>query len=304
MKKSNFITKLFQRLVKYRDIREFKKNYFYYFFFRLCRSFLNNYIEIKIYNFKLYVSNKKNKTSHAILKKCNFDDQHELNTIKKFSAKKKLFLLDCGCNYGFYSFYTASLSKYNFVISFEASPKTTEDFNKNLYLNKFENIILKNMAISDHDNNQVSFNESLNDWESSLTHNNFKEKRLTKINTTTIDTTLSKYSLENQFLFIKLDIEGHELQAIKGGKGVIKRYNPIMIVEFSKYIFENDVDSFSFLENFLIEFNYSIYGTNSKRITINEIKLLLKNLNHKHKTIGNYYLIKNDENLIKIFENE
>ena len=304
MKKSNFITKLFQRLVKYRDIRKFKKNYFYYFFFRLCRNFLNNYIEVKIYNFKLYASNKKDKTSHAILKKCNFDDQHELNTIKKYSDRKKLFLLDCGCNYGFYSFYTASLSKYNFVISFEPSPKTTDDFNKNLYLNKFENIILENLAISDIDNNQVSFNESLNDWESSLTHNNFEEKRLTLINTTTIDTVLKEYFLDNQFLFIKLDIEGHEFNALKGAEKIIKRYNPIIIIELSKYIFENDKDSFVFLENFLVNFNYKIYGTNDKLTTVEEIKYLLKNLNSDHKTIGNYYLIKNDKNLINIFLNE
>jgi len=304
MKKSNIITKNFQKFVKYKDIRKFKKNYFYYILFRLCRKFLNNYIEIKIYNFKILASNKKNKASHAILKKCNFDDQHELKTIKKFSNKKKLFLLDCGCNYGFYSFYTASLSTNNFVISFEASPKTAADFNKNLQLNNFENIILKNLAISDIPNNKVSLNESLNDWESSLTHNNFEENELTTINTTTIDTVLKEYSIDNQFLFIKLDIEGHEFQAIKGGENTISKYKPIIIIELSKYIFENDENSFVFFENFLVNFDYSIYGVNNKLITIEEIKCLLKDLNSDRKTIGNFYLIKNDKSLLDIFLDE
>ena len=301
MNKSNIITKIFQNIVRNKDIRTFQKNNFYYFLFRLIRKFLNNYIEVKIYNFKILASNKKNQTSHALLRKCNFDDQHELETIKKFSDNKKIFLLDCGCNYGFYSFYTASLSDNNFVISFEASSKTSEDFNKNLYLNNFKNVILNNLAVSDVDNNKVSFNESLNDWESSLSHNKYEEKKLTTINTITIDTTLRKYDLNDYFVFIKLDIEGHEFQAIKGGKNIIEKYNPIIIIEFSKYIFENNKNSFDFLESFLVDFDYSIYGTNKKLITVEEIKLLLKSLGPDHKTISNYYLIKNDNNLINLF---
>ena len=304
MKQSNLITKIFQNIVKNRDIRKFKKNIFYYIFFRLIRIFLNSYIEIKINNFKIFASNKKNHTSHALLKKCNFDDQHELKTIKKFSRKKKIFLIDCGCNYGFYSFYTASLSNNNFIISFEASPNTSKDFNKNLSLNNFKNIIMNNLAVSNSDNNKVSFNESLNDWESSLSHNKFVEKKLTEINTITIDTALKNYNINDYFLFIKLDIEGHEFEAIKGGINSIKKYFPIIIIEFSKYIFENNKDSFSFLENFLVDFNYCIYGTNNKLITVDEVKLLLKNLNPAHKTIGNYYLIKNDENYKDLLLND
>tara|TARA_B110000285_G_C15024623_1_gene563465 strand:+ start:19 stop:459 length:441 start_codon:yes stop_codon:yes gene_type:complete len=143
----NFITNFFQNFIKNKDIRTFKKNFYYYLFFRLIRNFLNCYLEVKIYNFKILASNKKNKISHALLKKCRFDDHSELELIKKISKKRKIFLLDCGCNYGFYSFYTASLSNQNSVVAIEASPTTTKDFEKNLNLNKFDNIVLKNFAI-------------------------------------------------------------------------------------------------------------------------------------------------------------
>ena len=304
MKKSNIVTKIFQNFVLGKDIRSFKNNILYYLFFRLVRNFLNNYIETKIFNFKILASNKKNQTSHALLKKCNFDDQHELKVIKNFSNNKKVFLVDCGSNYGFYSFYTASLSNKNFIISFEASSKTSEDFNKNLKLNNFENIKLNNLAVSDVDDNEVIFNESQNDWESSLSHNKFEERGVTKIKTVTIDTSLSKCDLNDYFLFIKLDIEGHEFQAIKGAINTIKKYNPIIIIEFSKYIFENNKDSLKFLENFFFDFNYNIYGTNNNKVSLQEIMLSLKNLSFDHKTIGNYYLIKNDKNLEKLFNNE
>ena len=36
--------------------------------------------------------------------------------------------------------------------------------------------------------------------------------------------------------FIKIDIEGHELECIKGAMGTIKKFNPILMVEYDKKI--------------------------------------------------------------------
>ena len=290
----NFITDFFQNFIKNKDIRTFKKNYYYYLFFRLIRNFLNCYLEVKIYDFKILASNKKNKISHALLKKCKFDDQSELELIKNISKDRKIFLLDCGCNYGFYSFYTASLSKQNFVIAIEASPTTTKDFEKNLKLNKFDNIVLKNFAISDTDNTMITFNESKNDWESSLSHSEFDEKKVTKIETQKIDTIIKNNKLDDYSLLIKLDIEGHELQAIEGAKNTIKKYKPIIIMEFSSYIFNMNDQAFDYLKSFLVEFNYNIYSTKNRLTSIEDIALLINNLDTKHKTIGNYYLISSE----------
>lgn len=288
----NNITQYFQNFIKNKDIRNFQNNYYYYLLFRLVRKFLNSYLEVKIFNFKILASNKKNKTSHALLKKCDFDDQSELQLINLISKKRKIFLIDCGCNYGFYSFYTASLSKQNFVIAVEASITTAKDFEKNLKMNKFNNIILKKLAISNIDNMIVPFNESENDWESSLTHNEFDKKKIIKIKTQKIDTILKNKKIDDHFLFIKLDIEGNELQAIEGAKNTIKKFNPIIIIELSSYILKKN-KNFDYLKFFLKEFDYNIYDTKKKLVTLNNIIKLIKKLDTQHKTIGNYYLINN-----------
>tara|TARA_B100000767_G_C19651979_1_gene487170 strand:+ start:59 stop:955 length:897 start_codon:yes stop_codon:yes gene_type:complete len=290
----NFITKLFQNFIKNKDIRTFKKNYYYYLFFRLTRNFLNRYLEVKIYNFKIFASNKKNITSHTLLKKCKFDDQSELRLIKKISKKNKIFLLDCGCNYGFYSFYTASLSSQNSVIAIEASPTTAKDFEKNFNLNKFKNIALKNFAISNTDNITITLNESKNDWESSLTHSEFDKKKVTKVKTKKIDTIIKNKKIDDYSLLIKLDIEGHELQAIEGAKNTIKKYKPIIIIELSSYIFSKKNRAFDNFKSFLVKFNYSIYSIKKKKISLEDIVSLIDNLDTKYKTIGNYYLISNE----------
>jgi FkbM family methyltransferase len=297
----NYITKFFQNLIKNKDIRTFKNNYYYYLFFRIIRNFLNCYIEVKIYNFKILASNKKNKISNALLKKCHFDNQREIELISKISKKNKVFLIDCGCNYGFYSFYTASLSDRNSVIAIEASPTTAKDFEKNLNLNKFNNIVLKNCAVSDNDDIAINFNESKNDWESSLTHSEFVESKVSKIRTQKIDTIIKDEKLNDYSLLIKLDIEGHELQALEGAKNTIEKYKPIIIIELSTYIFNKNDKAFDRLKFFLTEFDYSIYNTKKILTSLEDIIISINNLDSEHETIGNYYLIYN-KNILNLMQ--
>ena len=300
MIKSKLITSIFQKLLINKDIREFKDKFSYYIIFRLIRKFLVKDIIIKIYNFKVFGSIKKNKTSYFLLKKCEFGDYQELKTIKKFSNKNKIMLIDCGCNYGFYSFYTASLSKKNLVISVEASKETSGEFLKNLKLNNFENVRLQNSAISNTDNDYILFNESKNDWESSQTHNEFHSYSVSKVYTLKIDTLTKNINFKDFLTIIKLDVEGNEMNVLKGASAFIEETSPFIIIEISKYIFE-DKNNIEYLENFLLNYDYSMYNTNKKKKNVKDIMIKLDKLKQKHKTIGNYYLIKNSSKVLKDF---
>ena len=300
MIKSKFITSIFQKLLINKDIREFKDKFSYYIIFRLIRKFLVKDIIIKIYNFKVFGSIKKNKTSYFLLKKCEFGDYQELKTIKKFSNKNKIMLIDCGCNYGFYSFYTASLSKKNLVISVEASQETSREFLKNLKLNNFENVRLQNSAVSNTDNDYILFNESKNDWESSQTHNEFHSYSVSKVYTLKIDTLTKNINFKDFLTIIKLDVEGNEMNVLKGASAFIEETSPFIIIEISKYIFE-DKNNIEYLENFLLNYDYSMYNTYKKKESVEDIMIKLDKLKQKHKTIGNYYLIKNSSKVLKDF---
>ena len=299
--KSNFLTSIFQSYLEKKDIRKLKNNFFYYLLFRIIRNFLSYNLILQIYNFKVYGSIKKNKTSYFLLKKCEFGDYHELNTIKKFSYKNNLLFVDCGCNYGFYSFYTASLSEKNKIISIDASKETLDEFTNNLTLNNFKNINFFNNSVSNSIDEDISFYESKNDWESSQTHSNFRLSSQLKVKSITIDNLLKDYFLDDYAVLIKLDIEGNEINALKGAVEVIKKADPLIIIEFSKYSLENK-DNIDYLKNFLITYNYSIFDTNSNKISLDNILSMLKKLKKRYKTIGNYYLIKNTSNNLKIFQ--
>ena len=298
--KSNILTSIFQSYLDRKDIREFKNNFFYYLFFRIIRKFLSHDLIVKIYNFKIYGSIKKNKTSHFLLKKCEFGDYHELEIIKKISEEGKLLFIDCGCNYGFYSLYTASLSKINEIISIEASKNTLEELKKNLNLNNFKNVKIFNNAVSNSVGENIEFHESINDWESSQTHSNFETISKLAINSVTIDSLLQEYFLDEYLVVIKLDIEGNEINAIKGALNVIKKSEPLIIIEFSKFTFEN-LDNIDYLKKFLIKYKYSIFDKNCNKKSVNEILEMLNTLNKKYKTVGNFYLIKDFSNNLKLF---
>ncbi len=300
MIKSKLITDLFQKSLNNKDIRELKNNLIYYLAFRVLRSFLENDIILRIYNFKVFGSINRNKTSYFLLKKCDFGDNHELDIINKFSKKNKILFFDCGCNYGFYSFYVASLSDENRIIAIEASKNTLGEFIKNLNLNNFKNIKFFNKAVSDSNNNNIIFNESKKDWESSLSHNEFTSYTKSNIQSAKIDTLAESYNLNDYLTIIKLDIEGNEMRAIEGSLDVIKKASPLIIIEFSKYIF-NKKDNIKYFKNFLLRYEYSIYDTNCKKQKIEDVLIKLSKLKKRFQTIGNFYLIKNSSKILKEF---
>jgi len=292
VQKQNFLSKVLQKYILNKDIRDFKGNFFYFIFYRIVRKFLKGNIKVRICNFFINASTNKNNMSNGLLNKCYFGDETILLVIKKISDQKKIFLLDCGSNYGFYSFYVASLNLNNRSLAFEASPKTFNSFKANLELNHFRNIDYKNLAVSEVSGKFISFYESHNDWESSATHNKFQNNKTTSVETTTIDKELYKKDLSDFVVIIKLDIEGNEFNAIQGGKDTILKYEPLITIELSRYNFNNQDYNFDYFRKFLNDFKYKIYDDKLILLNIEILIDRIRNLDQSHQTIGNYFLIK------------
>ena len=303
MGRQNFLSKILQKYISNKDIRGFKENFFYYIFYRLIRNFLKGNIKVRICNFFINASTNKNNMSNGLLNKCYFGDEKILAIIKKISDHKKIFLMDCGSNYGFYSFYVASLSFGNQVLAFEASPKTFSAFKANLELNNSKNIDCKNLAINEISGKFISFYESFNDWESSATHSNFKNNKMVVVETTTIDKELSNINLSNFSIIIKLDIEGNEFNAIQGGFETILKYEPLIIIELSKYNLNNKTCNFDYFRKFLNDTKYKIYDDKLIQVNIETLIRKINNLDPSHQTIGNYILFKDSSYIHKRLAN-
>ena len=299
MKNQNLATKIFQNYINNRDIRFFKRNIFYYLFYRALRQFFNKPLIVKIYDFYLFSDNKKTKASYSILQKCDFFDKAEINFIKEVSKKSSIFLIDCGSNFGFYSLFVCSLSNKNKVISIEASPDTFKEFKNNIDLNKFNNIKYFNKAVSHVDNAIVELKESEKDWESSIISSDYKVINSIKIDTITLDTVLREEILNEETLIIKIDVEGSDLDVLAGAKKIIQQYKPIIIIEFSRYITQNQRFNYDYLKAFLIQNEYEIYSNNGKILSVDDILSEINKLDKIHNTIGNYFLFKKENKSYK-----
>jgi FkbM family methyltransferase len=303
MEQQNLFSRLLQKYLSNKDIRSFKGNFFYYTFYRIIRKFLSGNIKVKIYNFFINASTNRNNMSNSLLNKCYFGDEKILAIIKKISDHKKIFLLDCGSNYGFYSFYVAYLSFNNQVLAFEASPKTFNVFRVNLELNNFKNIDCKNLAINEISGKFISFYESFNDWESSAAHSDFKNNKIVSVETTTIDKELSSKNLSNFSVVIKLDIEGNEFNALQGGFDTILKYEPLITIELSKHNLNNKTYNFDYFRKFLNDTKYKIYDDKLIQVNIETLVDRINNLDRSHQTIGNYLLFKDSSYIHKRLAN-
>ena len=47
-------------------------------------------------------------------------------------------------------------------------------------------------------------------------------------------TSLDEYNFSHEIGFIKIDVEGHELEIIRGGKNFLKHHKPVMLIEIEE----------------------------------------------------------------------
>ena len=183
-------------------------------------------------------------------------------------------ILDLGANYGqsMYSFYQLTKSK---IISVEAVPELYELLVN--YVKIFDNqnrVKIINTGISDKKEN-LTWYELEGLVESGSFDKNFIESR--KLNTKIHEKVLSCNSVDNIFndlcdvWFVKIDIEGFEYQAIKGGMNLIQRNYPLILIEQN----EHTKDIADFLQNSYELFYYDVSANLFKRERISRLNCRL-----------------------------
>lgn len=69
---------------------------------------------------------------------------------------------------------------------------------------------------------------------------------------------------------IKIDVDGFEIDVLKGAKNLLQQQKPIMVMEFAPYVFEERGYHFSDLIQILLEHHYSCILPNGKSIPLNK----------------------------------
>ena len=109
---------------------------------------------------------------------------------------------------------------------FEASSRIYQILNKNIKLNKLDSVLQPNQNYLDCDNKKVNF---LFDDECFTMSKISEDNKGELVNTTTLDDYVFNNSLKVVDL-IKMDIEGSEINALKGAIKTIKKFKPNLII--------------------------------------------------------------------------
>lgn len=155
-------------------------------------------------------------------------ENYELNLFSQILNKGDT-VLDIGANIGVYCIEASrKIGDKGKVFSFEPIEENLKLLEHNLKLNNIKNVKIVPYAIG----NKQGILKIYKAKNSIATHSagaisdNFEE-----INVTTIDDFVSKSKIKVNL--IKMDIEGYEGHAVEGGIKTIKKYKPILFIEFS-----------------------------------------------------------------------
>jgi FkbM family methyltransferase len=204
--------------------------------------------------------------------------------------------LDIGANYGYYSL---KMSKYfEKIISIEPVDSTFRILKSNIKKNKIKNIEAFQICLSDS-NEIVKFNLYNAPGCNSLIDRKIPEKGQLKkirdfeIKPEVLDFWISKdYNFKNSV--IKLDVEGAELQVLKGSKEFIISNLPTIFFEYSD---STSLDAGYYKEElllFLAKLNYTFFGLKTDYGNSN----LVNHENIKENEISNIIAVHKSSKLI------
>jgi FkbM family methyltransferase len=142
-------------------------------------------------------------------------------------------IIDGGANLGFHSIQFAKLANKGTVYCFEPQPLIYNILTTNILINGATDIIKQNkLGLGEKENIELKMTP-LSEQEFSEHCINYGGRGLTDSNEgeeTVILTTIDNLNL-NKLNLIKLDVQGFELQTLKGGENTIKSNYPIMFIE-------------------------------------------------------------------------
>jgi FkbM family methyltransferase len=178
-----------------------------------------------------------------------FHEFHEFLFLNKF-LKRDMVFIDIGANLGEYSLFAAKRLSAGKVLAFEPMPKMYELLEENKALNQFDNIRILKYGLSEQEGIlPIHEIENAHEGLSTFFPGNQKSRTITNVPLKVFDTVVDSLGIE-RIDFIKIDIEGSELSALKGALKSIQKFKPWVMVEINQQTYgmagysTNDVFSF------------------------------------------------------------
>lgn len=190
--------------------------------------------------------------------------------IFKQNIKKGDVIVDLGANIGYYSLIAANLvGDKGKVYAFEPDEKNFQVLRKNIQVNNYKNIFPVKMAVSDKTGNVKLYISPENKGDHRI-----YDQKAGRETVTIKSTTLDEYFKNQKVDLIKMDIQGSELDALKGAKKLINTNKNIKIItEYQADLLEaNKSRPIDFL-NLLTDLKFKLFDINQNINKLNKITI-------------------------------
>ena len=199
--------------------------------------------------------------SQQIIQHEAFYERRYLNFIQKYRRKLIKYqigvVIDVGSHIGNHSIFFSKILGCK-VFSFEPQPKIYKSLCKNIQINHVAHLVTpRNIAISANKKDLHVIKRYDNMCGSTQWWYNDKEDKETqKIQSFPLDS-LFKRRVD----FIKIDVEGMEMEVLSGARNLIQRDYPIIMIEITDIDGKGHFPNKKKFENWIRRFNYERIGT-------------------------------------------
>jgi len=175
----------------------------------------------------------------------SFDDVWLRNVYYPYVPRSSHTVIDVGAHMGFFTLKVARQVKE--VIAFEPDPQNFMFLVQNIKYNNLSNVKAFNYALGERDCD-IFLERKYGYGRTRVTRNNTKIRAEMK----TLDTLVNQLDLHPDVL--KIDVEGYELQVLKGAKKVLACFKPNLIIAAYHYPAESKE-----IANYLSEFGFKCF---------------------------------------------
>lgn len=139
-------------------------------------------------------------------------------------------IVDVGANIGFYTLNLAKLAHQGTVIAFEPFQESFIKLTHNVHANAYKNILLQQKSLGSYEGkSSIEIRDSRNLGMNRIQKNNLIDS---EIEMTTLDVFVDSLAF-SKIDAIKVDIEGYEMEFLKGATHTIQRNKPILFLELN-----------------------------------------------------------------------
>lgn len=208
-----------------------------------------------------------------------FKPRISLTAEERFLASRNLqgkTVFDVGAYVGIYTmFFARAVGKNGYVVAFEPNPRNREELTHNVGLNKFENVSIRPIGVGDrHQWMNLVYGPiyrsrgSLKKDNDRVTHPTPKGYESVKVEVYPLDSLVEDGEAPPPD-FVKIDVEGFEMEVLRGMAKIIERSHPELFIEIHGEMSQEMVD-------FLLTRVYALHHIEAdKRITSRHFEKLM-----------------------------